>query len=167
MNPSVLQLEDLLFVRTRIDIDPEFEGDAGDFSFEGSKYRWESRIGHRDHKPLEYWVGVEYSLHSDAEKRCPYVIDMKAVGFLSVRESVSEDKRDALVYENGSALVFGAIREMIANITWRSLFGTLLLPTASFIGAHAEYVVREEKRKTAQSKLPPTSGSDNPPSADV
>jgi preprotein translocase subunit SecB len=152
MKPSILQLRDLLFVRTRIDIDPEFEGEAGDFEFEGSKYRWETRYGHRDDEPLKFWLGLEYALQSDKEKRCPYIVDMKAVAFFDVDESVPEEKRDLLIYENGSALVFGAIREMIASITGRSLFGTLMLPTASFIDSFKEY---QNKSATATTEKAP------------
>ncbi|WP_167769427.1 hypothetical protein [Thioalkalivibrio halophilus] len=37
--------------------------------------------------------------------------------------------------EYGAALVYGAIREMVTNITSRSLAGPLTLPTPSFVGA--------------------------------
>ena len=38
-------------------------------------------------------------------------------------------------YEYGAALVYGAIREMVTNITSRSLAAPLTLPTPSFVGA--------------------------------
>lgn len=152
MKPSILQLEEILFVRTRIDIDPEYEGDDGDFSFEGAKYRWSSRMGHRNDDSHQYWVGLDYGLNSTDEKRCPYIVDMKVVGFFNVRDSVPEEKRDSLVYENGSALVFGAIREMIATITSRSLYGTLLLPTASFVNTYPTYVEKQAARKAKEAE---------------
>ncbi len=38
-----------------------------------------------------------------------------------------------LIVVNGASMIYGSIREMISNVTSRSMAGPLLLPSLSFI----------------------------------
>jgi len=69
---------------------------------------------------------------------CPYMLDIQAVGVFTISDSVEESKRNQLIFECGAALVYGAIREMVANITSRSVFGRLMLPTPTFQGLYEQ-----------------------------
>ena len=71
----------------------------------------------------------------NGEPRCPYFLDVQAVGIVSVSAEYPAENHESLACEYGSALVYGAIREMVTNITSRSLAGPLTLPTPCFVGA--------------------------------
>ena len=64
---------------------------------------------------------------------------MQALGVFRVAESVGIDRREELVFENGAAHVYGAIRDMVSTITARSVPGPIMLPTPTFVGSFAEH----------------------------
>lgn len=136
MRPSTLTLRDLTFLGVHIDVDMDFTGQALGFDFEGVKIQCGVRHGRQTSDDSRtWWVGVNFVSVSDEEKRCPYAVEIKAAGLFTVDETIAEDKREAFVYESGAAMVYGAIREMVATITGRSVHGPFTLPTASFFGS--------------------------------
>lgn len=147
MKPSVLTMLDLTFMGLHVEINPEFKRSAKGFDYEGALTGWEIRHGSRNDYGTEWWVSLGFVLENSEEKPCPYEINMRAVGRFLVDTCVPESKRESLVYENGAALVFGAIREMISTMTARSAYGMLILPTATFIGSFEKHL--EEKRQKA------------------
>lgn len=139
MKASTLSLRDLTFLNVHIDVDMEFQKSEPHFDFAGVKFSCNVRHGRTSNKELPiWWVGVDFSISSDEEKRCPYILDIKAAGLFTVDESIPKEREEAFVYESGAAMVYGAIREMVATITGRSVHGVLTLPTASFFGTFAE-----------------------------
>jgi preprotein translocase subunit SecB len=146
MKPSILTLLDLTFLGVHVEINPSYQNSAKKFDFEGSTTRWGLRHGKRAEDGTEWWVGVDFGLDSDEEKACPYEINVRAVGRFSVDASCPDEKREVLAFENGAALVFGAIREMVSTVTARAAYGMLILPTATFVGSLAEH----NKRKQAK-----------------
>lgn len=144
MNPSPLTFKDLKFLRVRVEADLGVKTPVANFDFDGCLLGWS--INHGAEKPENvWWVAVGFaSSNQDAEKACPYEIDVQAVGTFEVSTSVPVHKREKLVYENGAALVYGAIRDMVSNISSRSLPGSLMLPTPTFIGAFEEYKTNRE-----------------------
>lgn len=151
MRPSALTLHDLTFLNVHIDVDMNFKGSATSFDFDGVKFKCNVHHGrtNREESP-PWWVGVQFACISDDEKRCPYAVDVKAAGLFSVDASVPEDKHEAFVYESGTAMVYGAIREVVSTITGRSAHGVMTLPTASFFGSFAE---RDEGSETPNKQI--------------
>lgn len=86
------------------------------FDFNGAMLSWSLDHGF-DEEAKRWWV---------------------AVGFFGVSEAVPENKVEALVFENGAALVYGAIRDLVSTITARGVLGPLMLPTPTFVGALGE-----------------------------
>lgn len=139
MRPSTLTLRDLTFLGVHIEVDMDFTGQALGFDFDGAKIS--SGVRHGKQGPeddLRWWVGVDFAVFSDEEKRCPYSVEMKAAGLFTIDESVPVEKRESFVYESGAAMVYSAIREMVATITGRSAHGPFTLPTVSFFGSFEE-----------------------------
>lgn len=145
MKQSALTLVDLVFLTTRVETDTKFKGSATDFDFDGALIHWGIRHGAKGDDGTLWWVGLNFIIKSEEEKPCPYNIDMNAVAMFAVDEAVAQEKREKMAFENGLALVYGAIREMVSNITSRSAFGRLMLPTASFFDTLEEH--NEKKRK--------------------
>lgn len=95
---------------------------------------WNIRHG-KEESDGKWWVALGFVVvNENAGVVCPYNIDVQALGIFPA------EREEHLVYENGVALVYGAIREMVSTITSRSLAGTLMLPTPTFMGTYSEYL---------------------------
>lgn len=136
MKPSPLTLHGIEFVRVHVEADLESETRRADrFEFDGTTLSWGLDHGQNEEDGT-WWVAVGFGTQPmDGEPRCPYVLDVQAVGIVSVSAEYPAEKHETLACEYGAALVYGAIREMVTNITSRSLAGSLTLPTPSFVGA--------------------------------
>lgn len=136
MKPSPLTLHGIQFLRVNVETDMESTTrHAEQFQFDGTTLEWGLDHGF-DEDNGNWWVAVGFGTHQrEDEPRCPYLLDIQAVGVFSVSEAYPGDKHERLAYEYGAALVYGAIREMVTNITARSVAGPLTLPTPSFVGA--------------------------------
>lgn len=138
MKASPLTLLNLQFMRVHVEANFAREAPAADYSFEGAMLAWS--INHGQESDGRWWVAMGFATdQGDASGNpCPYHVDVQAVGFFTVSEQIAASEHEALVYENGGALVFGAIRDMVATITARSMPGQLMLPTPSFVGTFNE-----------------------------
>ena len=146
MKASPLTMLGLDFLRVHIEADHTAEQTAPSFDFDGAMLAW--TIQHGQDKEGTWWVAVGFATdpQAPAQKRCPYDLDMRAMGIFSVAERFPPERQEELVYENGAALVYGAIREMVATVTSRSLSGKLMLPTPTFVGAFAEAKAKASNR---------------------
>lgn len=150
MKPSSLTFLDLKFFRIKVETDFSAKTKADDFDFNGAMVGWNIRHGKEesDHK---WWVAVGFVVaNENAEVICPYNIDVQALGIFTVSEKYPAENEERLVYENGAALVYGAIREMVSMITSRSLAGTLMLPTPTFVGTYSEYLGKQSGEMISQ-----------------
>lgn len=147
MKASPLTLKDIAFMRLSVEIDHNFKSRARSYDFADTEYRLSIRYGKAKDDDAAWWVGVEYGTRSTENKTCPYDLDILAVGLFSVADEFPSDRAEKLVYENGAALVFSAIREMVSTVTGRFTYGPLILPTVSFMG---EYEKHLEKKSTKQ-----------------
>lgn len=134
MKASPLTFKDISFIRISVESDHNYKKRARAYDFDGTEYKLNIRHGRSKDSDSNWWVGVEYATRSNEEKICPYELDMLAVGIFSVAENFPNERAEKLVYENGAALVFSAIREMVSTLTGRSTYGQFILPTVSFLG---------------------------------
>lgn len=154
MKPSALTLRDLTFLGIRVEIDPDYNENSKEYDFDGAPMHWGLRHGPQKDDGLSWWVGMDFATKGSEEKPCPYLIEVKAVGLFTISEKVPEDKREKFVFESGSSLVYGAIREMVSMTTSRSAHGALMLPTASFVGefeSHQKKIQQQTERKSEES----------------
>lgn len=147
MNPSILTLRDLTFLRIYVENDSNFRCRAADFDFDGVNLGWAIDHGKHEEGGLVWWVGVTFILKSEPDKVSPYMLNIKAVGMFDINSRAAEEDRERIIYENGAALVYGAIREMVSTLTARGFFGPLMLPTATFIGTFKEHQEKIEVAK--------------------
>lgn len=151
MKASPLTLREISFIRMSVEAAQNYKKRASNYDFDGTEYRLNIRHGKNKDSDSKWWVGVEYATRSTEEKACPYELDMLAVGVFSVAESFPSDRAEKLVYENGAALVFSAIREMVTTLTGRSTYGQLMLPTVTFMG---EFENRNEGQAGEETEPP-------------
>ena len=120
----------------------DFEGadkfDAATFDFHDVPLFSEAKIGTKkgsDDKigPVDFSVSVTLSTvdrnEDDDYPQCPYDFDIEAQIWISVSQEIPRGERLTLVETNGTSLAIGAIRELIMNLSSRSGFGPLTIPT--------------------------------------
>lgn len=128
MKNSPLQLEH--YSVTAVHLDANLDAQV--------KEQIEWRIGtncdfatHRD-DPRRWKVDLTVTFHSSDEANSPYKGTVSFVGFFTVDPTYPEKNVQFLVETNGPSVLFGAAREMVANITARGPWPSVMLPTQSF-----------------------------------
>ncbi len=131
MKPSPLQLESHVFTRIHMDAceDPEC------LEVEGARqFQVNTQCQQHNEEPSRWMVTIRVSVsQKDGEPCPPYIFDIEAVGFFQVAEEYPAEKKAPMVKANAPAVLFGAVREMIANITARGPYPRFDLPTVTFI----------------------------------
>jgi len=77
-------------------------------------------------------------LKTNPGKPFAYTGKICAVGIIEAHPDIPEDKVQHSVQLAGASLLYGAIREMVLNITSRSAKGVLMMPTLNFQAMLAE-----------------------------
>lgn len=160
MTPSLLQVSKIVF--TKVNIEPIYSPfdentsdsngersiiDIANFDFEKVMMSIGISTGVADGQgdnPTDYFVELKFAIPNDKGKVCPYKIDIGVAGIIKVSEAFPLEKRDDLVTVNGTSVLMGAVREMVTNITSRSVFGPLTLPTLNFTD-HAKKPIKNKK----------------------
>lgn len=140
MQPSPIQLVDLRFIGSKVwarpipdDESPETEIQA--FDFDGVVIGESIEVvamGDAD-DPREYAVRLRVFVENNEGKLAPYNIDVEAAGLFEVNSKVNKNERAELIEVNGCAVLYGAIRDLVLNLTSRSAAGMLMLPTVNFL----------------------------------
>lgn len=79
-----------------------------------------------------YRVMLTVRLISPPEKLACYTGEISTIGFFRVDQSVPVDKQAKFVIVNGATLLFGAVREMVANLTARGPAPSVTLVAVDF-----------------------------------
>ncbi len=82
----------------------------------------------------------------------PYTGRIRAVGYFRIHEAYPEKNRESLICITGASILYGACREMLANLTARSSHGMISLPSISFIERPAKKQAAPTVAKTAARK---------------
>lgn len=87
------------------------------------------------------------------EEPAPYSGRITATGVFQISDDYAEHRRDQLIEVTAISILYGACREMLANLTARSTHGLLSLPSVSFYdpnSATAKKAAKKSARKTAK-----------------
>lgn len=142
MNIAPLQPKGIIFEEVSIKVTPDENNTilfADQFDFGGVNIRCD--VGHAqvkdDHGNVSdnsFLVGVDLFITNETGKRAPYSIHVGAKGFFDWVGATKEPVEMLdLIVVNGASMIYGSIREMVSNVTSRSMAGPLLLPSLSFI----------------------------------
>ena len=97
----------------------------------------------------------ELSIEADEKStgdNFPYVFSISLVGFFQVDENFPAENADMLATINAPSVLYSAAREVLANITGRSPYPAILLPSISFVPEPEP----EPKQKKSKSKTKKT-----------
>lgn len=136
MRPSPIQL--LHVVYKRVCITESGRGGvptAIGFDFQGVGFR--ARVSSalkkgQEENPQDFLIDLDVAIENKEGKPSPYEIDMSVLGVFKVLGSLPMERREDLVTVNGASILYGAIREMVLNVTSRFSAGPLTLPGMNF-----------------------------------
>ena len=89
---------------------------------------------------------------ADENKPAPYCGKISVSGMFRISETYAEHRRDQLIEVTATSILYGACREMLANLTARSTHGMLSLPSVSFFDPSKAPVKKVAAKKTAAKK---------------
>lgn len=141
---SPLQMKHLIFTKIVVELADSLEktGElwAPNFDMNGVTVLAEISTAMPDDQvndPINFMVTMRLAILNEKEnsKKSPYKIDISAQAWFEISSGIEIEKREDLVRVNGASLIMGAIRELVIQLTSRSGFGALTLPTLRFMPA--------------------------------
>lgn len=108
--------------------------------------------------PRKFLLTLRVELGSNSsEQVSPYVATLTIEGEFEVAEAYQGASPEDLVNITGASMLYGACREMLANLTARSIHGMSTLPSVSFLATKPVPKAPAKKsatKKTANKKAP-------------
>jgi preprotein translocase subunit SecB len=149
MNPSPLLLERHFFSKIALDahLDPPLDRD--------NVLRCQMEVAQAADNPRRFQVVLKLGLESRLEKRSAYTGEIHAVGFFRVVDDYPDDKIPTLVQTNGSALLYGAIRELVINLTSRGPWPPIVLKSVTFLPVEEKQPAAPKQTVKARIRLKP------------
>jgi preprotein translocase subunit SecB len=90
---------------------------------------------------------------ADANNPFFYEVEIHALGVVEMSGDVPAEKRETLAVVNGLGILYGACREMLMNVTARSLFGPCSIPSLSFaqvLQEAKEHQIEQQKSRIGE-----------------
>jgi preprotein translocase subunit SecB len=87
---------------------------------------------------------------NSSEPDFPYTFAVSLVGFFRIDKSYPTEQADLLAQVNAPSVLYSAAREFLANVTGRSPYQPILLPSVSFV---PEPIEEKPERKAAIKKI--------------
>lgn len=147
LNPSPLKIvahefREILFKANESD-DPK--GSLG--------LKFNRKWGPSEQDPLQ-WILLLTVDFSDEKTiaEAPYHGLIRIEGIFEIHKDYPEEKRDSLIKITGASILYGACREMLANLTARSSYGMISLPSISFLEAKKEDPKPVKKKSVKKAK---------------
>ncbi len=129
MIASPLRLDEYFFTKVHLDACP----DGCDKAVPQAPTSQCECLQHKE-EPRKWMVSLELQQEKGEGKDCPaYAFHLSLVGLFEVAADYPDVKMDAMVRANAPAILYGAAREMLLNITSRGPFPPVRLPTVTFI----------------------------------
>lgn len=104
------------------------------FTSNGMKLQSEAGIAVMNEGEKHSDYGLRFTLVVGAKEASavPYDIRVTVAGGVRMHGGGTQEQRQNLALVNGTSLLFGAVRDLVASVTSRSRYGQLLLPTLNF-----------------------------------
>lgn len=163
MKAASLSVDKVEFVHVKVESNPDYSGDFSDslrqldFSFNGVFFKRRTMLKYdkntcADPKDFIFGLSIRLSKEEDDEDSVvlPYFIDVRAVVYLQyMADTLSGMELFRAVRATGYSILYGAIREMVSNLTARSTHGLWTLPAADFNAAAHDEAERDERQRQA------------------
>jgi preprotein translocase subunit SecB len=92
---------------------------------------------------------------ANPSKPFPYEAEFQLQGLVQVTDGLTPDRKEQLALVNGFSVLYSAAREMLLNITSRSAYGAVTLPTLSFVSLVTKARKKKAEDRKQTSAAPP------------
>lgn len=100
--------------------------------------------------PNEWRLWLMLKLGSDDPARpFAYEVDLQLQALIEVASHLPTEQKEVMALVNGFSVLYSAAREMLLNVTARSAYGPVSLPTLSFVN-----LVQEARKQKAPAQNP-------------
>ncbi|MCP2054376.1 UNVERIFIED_ORG: hypothetical protein J3D59_004236 [Pseudomonas fluorescens] len=161
MKAASLSISKVEFIHIRVESNSDFDGEHSsefhqlDFPFDGVLFKRRMSLQYDKAKsddPRTFIFGLSIMLEEDEDdpdcKALPYNVDIKAVVYMKyMSNQFTGMERFRAIRATGYSILYGAIREMVSNLTARGPNGMWSLPSADFNSTASEEAVVDEKRR--------------------
>jgi preprotein translocase subunit SecB len=100
---------------------------------------------------LQWRFEVSVELGEPEEGDFPYTVKAAVVGYFTVSEEYPSERSERMAKTNGPALLYSSMRELVASVTARSPYPTLLSPSMMFVPLETEEL--EPQHETEELEL--------------
>ena len=153
MKQSHLSLEH--YHLTHLEIEPEvaYSSEEGFYpDFVNASLSSKVGIGApKDNDESKYALKLVIEIEPKSEGSFPYSIGIGMEGFFTIIDEKAVKNKRNLVLVNGSAMLYGAIRENLLMIMSRFEYGNLMMPTVNFVDL-AEMMEKDGSEKSRQAE---------------
>jgi preprotein translocase subunit SecB len=141
MQASPVQTKSIIYRSVSVAAHLDAEGNTDptiapqNFQWDGVKVEVQTAIGvdqSQGEDPSSFMVSLTVRVKNQEGKICPYKLDIELVAFLEISQKLPAARREDLATVNGLAIVYGAARELVTNLTSRMEYGPLTLPGVNF-----------------------------------
>lgn len=161
MKAASLSISKVEFIHIRVESNSDFDGEHSsefhqlDFPFDGVLFKRRMSLQYdkaKSEDPRTFIFGLSIMLEEDEEdpdsKPLPYNVDIKAVVYMKyMSDQHAGMERFRAIRATGYSILYGAIREMVSNLTARGPNGMWSLPSADFNSTASEEAVVDEARR--------------------
>lgn len=161
MKAASLSVDKVEFVHIRVVTNSEYDGEFSaefkqlDFPFLGVNFRRRMSLQYdrtKSDDPKSFIFGLNILLSDSPDVAdngpLPYDIDIKAVVYMRYEsDELQGMERFRAVRATGYSILYGAIREMVSNLTARAPHGMWTLPSANFNAAANDEAGRDEVKR--------------------
>ena len=150
MNSSPLSLERYAF--KRVEITASEKPDQGAVNVLNIKLS----CARNQADPNRFLIGLDLKILADAAsgKVPTYTGELSIEGYFRIAAEVPEDRKQEIVVVNGAGMLFGAMREMVNNITARGPWPSLMLTTMSFVQMARNLAAAQAEESANQAATP-------------
>ena len=133
MQASPLQLEAYFLKNVKFSLSDDLQSLPESMAeMRGLDIKVQDETGFDDTRQL--WRSeVRVTATNKDKEKVPYTFDVVMVGFFRVHESYPKENAELMARTNAPALLYSAIREVVGNMTSRSPFPTIFLPSVTFL----------------------------------
>lgn len=161
MKAASLSITKVEFIHVKVEAVTDFEGEHSqefhqlDFPFDGVTFKRRMSLQYdkaKSEDPKSFIFGLNIMLDESEEEAesvsLPYRIDIKAVVYMRYgSDQLKGMELFRAIRGTGYSILYGAIREMVSNLTARGPHGMWSLPSANFARAAEEESIRDEERR--------------------
>ncbi|MFV3283729.1 hypothetical protein ACNFCI_06610 [Pseudomonas sp. NY15356] len=161
MKAASLSVDKVEFIHIKVETNSDFDGEFSsefkqlEFPFKGVTFRRRMSLQYDKRNPEDpksFVFGLNLMIAEDSEDpenvSLPYNVDVKAIVYMKYESDQLEGmERFRAVRATGYTILYGAIREMVSNLTARAPHGMWSLPSANFNTAAHEEAQRDEERR--------------------